>query len=276
MRTTQIRPVPAHPFFAPPPRLAIAGDWHADTAYAVAAIDHAARRDAATLLHLGDFGYNFTDQYLDALQDALSRTELLLGFVDGNHENFDRLESWPVRPDGLRVLRDRIVHVSRGLRWQWGATRCLAVGGAYSIDRFLRTPGTSWWPQETITAGQVSSIVDAGETDAMFCHDCPAGITVPGAARDRYGCPVDELQRSYEHQCRLRFIVDAVRPMRLWHGHFHRRYRTVLVGSDYRTVVDGLAKNGDPIDNNMVVVDLADVGWHRSSARSDRDRSCSA
>jgi hypothetical protein len=55
------------PFLAPPTRIAIAGDWHSDTRYAVAAIDHAAKRDARVLLHMGDFGYNFTDSYLNAL-----------------------------------------------------------------------------------------------------------------------------------------------------------------------------------------------------------------
>ena len=93
-----------------PSRTAIAGDWHADTEYAVAAIEHAAKRGATVLLHLGDFGYNFTDDYLTALDDALDRC-IVLGFVDGNHENFDRLLSWPVDADGLRCLRERIVHL---------------------------------------------------------------------------------------------------------------------------------------------------------------------
>jgi hypothetical protein len=169
------------PFLAPPTRIAIAGDWHSDTGYAVAAIDHAAKRDAGVLLHMGDFGYNFTDSYLDALDDALRRHDLELGFVDGNHENFDRLLAQPVAADGLRHLRERIVHLPRGFRWRWGTTRCLAVGGAYSIDRFLRTPGKSWWPQETITVAQARDIITAGRADVMFCHDCPAGIEVPGA-----------------------------------------------------------------------------------------------
>lgn len=100
----------AHSLLCPPSRTAIAGDWHADTEYAVAAIEHAAKRGATVLLHLGDFGYNFTDDYLTALDDALDRC-IVLGFVDGNHENFDRLLSWPVDADGLRCLRERIVHL---------------------------------------------------------------------------------------------------------------------------------------------------------------------
>jgi hypothetical protein len=257
---------PATSFVSAPTRVAIAGDWHADTDYAVNAIRHAAKRNATVLIHLGDFGYNFTDAYLDALQRALTEAAMVLGFVDGNHENFDTLLAAPIAADGLRYLRERVVHLPRGLRWRWGATRCLAVGGAYSIDRFLRIPGRSWWPQETITPTQARQIAAAGQADAMFCHDCPAGIEVPGAAFDRYGCPPEELARSAVHQALLRTIVDTVRPARLWHGHFHHRYRALLDGDGYRTIVDGLGKNGNPIDNNMVVINVADVGWHRLSS----------
>jgi len=254
-------------FLDPPARVAIAGDWHADTRYAVSAVEQASKRDADVLVHLGDFGYDFTDEYLDALEDALRRHGLVLGFVDGNHENFDRLLTWSVASDGLRYLRDRIVHLPRGFRWRWGQTTCLALGGAYSIDRFLRTPGRSWWPQESITPQQAQQASVAGLADAMFCHDCPAGIVVPGAAIDRFGFPATELQRSAEHQALLRAVVDVVRPVRLWHGHFHHRYQAVLHGDGYRTVVDGLGKNVEPIDNNMVVLNLAGLGFHRLSSR---------
>jgi hypothetical protein len=201
---------------------------------------------------------------------------MVLGFVDGNHENFDRLLNHPVSADGLRYLRQRIVHLPRGFRWRWGRTRCLAVGGAYSIDRFLRTLGTSWWPQETITTEEARDIAACGPADVMFCHDCPAGVEVPGAAFDRRGCPVEELQRSQQHRALLRSIVDVVAPSRLWHGHFHRRYRSLLEGDGYRTVVDGLGRNGDPVDNNMVVVKVAELGFHRLAATPARPRPRSA
>lgn len=263
-------------FLDPPDRIAIAGDWHADIHYAVAAIEHAAQRDVDVLIQLGDFGYNCTDEYLDALDEELLLHDMVLGFVDGNHENFDRLYSWPVADDGLRHLRARVVHLPRGFRWHWGTTRCLAVGGAYSIDRCLRIPGRSWWAQESITTEQACAIVAQGHADAMFCHDCPAGITVPGAARDRLGFPAAELERSEEHRALLRAIVDAVQPARLWHGHFHHRYQALLDGGRYRTVIDGLGKNAEPIDNNMVVVNLTMLGYHRLSCTPSTPGACSA
>lgn len=264
----------AHSLLSPPARIAIAGDWHADTKYAVAAIEHAAKRDATVLVHLGDFGFNFADDYLYALNEALDHAGLVLGFIDGNHENFDRLFGWPIDDDGLRHLGDRIVHLPRGFRWQWGHTRCLALGGAYSLDRVLRRPGYSWWEQEWLTSQQAQDAASGGPADVMFCHDCPAGINVPGAAGDRFGFPPEALRRSELYRVRLRTVVDAVRPTRLWHGHFHRRYQAVLHGAGYRTVVDGLGKNGEPIDNNMVVVNLAELGMHRLSTPDGTPPAC--
>ncbi|QDQ95359.1 hypothetical protein FND50_34640 [Rhodococcus sp. WB9] len=52
-------------------RVAIAGGWHANTAYGLVAIAHAAKPNADVLIHLGDFGFAFTDAYLDALDRAL-------------------------------------------------------------------------------------------------------------------------------------------------------------------------------------------------------------
>jgi hypothetical protein len=46
-------------FLCTPRRVAIAGDWHADTNDAVAAIGHATNRNATVLNVLGDFGYRF-------------------------------------------------------------------------------------------------------------------------------------------------------------------------------------------------------------------------
>jgi hypothetical protein len=75
----------------------------------------------------------------------------------------------------------------------------------------------------------------------------------------------------------LRSIVDVVRAARLWHGRFHRRYQSLLCGEGCPTVVDGLAKNGDPIDHDMVIVNLANLGIHRlSSAASPAPTPCSA
>jgi hypothetical protein len=63
-----------------------------------------------------------------------------------------------------------------------------------------------------------------------------------------------------QHHCQLQFCVPLV----------------LLEGDGYRTVVDGLGRNGDPSDNNMVVVNLAELGFHRLSTTHAGQQPCSA
>ena len=128
----------------------VTGDVHGGAEYGSSRFSSKSWPDGRTLSRddvvvvAGDFGFVWdgsnTDRYwLDWFESKPWTT----CFVDGNHENFDTLLGLPVDADGMRYLRDRIIHLPRGFRWEWGTTRCLAVGGAYSIDRILRVPGRS-------------------------------------------------------------------------------------------------------------------------------------
>ena len=78
-------------------------------------------------------------------------------WVDGNHENFDRLKKYPVEMwNGGRVqkISDSIIHLMRGEIYQIGDIKIFAFGGARSTDRGDAT-GTSaydehkwWWKDE--------------------------------------------------------------------------------------------------------------------------------
>lgn len=72
-------------------------------------------------------------------------------FVDGNHENFDRLSSFPVEEwNGGLVHRvtDSVFHLMRGCVFEVDGRRFLTMGGARSVDRAWRKEGKTWWPQE--------------------------------------------------------------------------------------------------------------------------------
>ncbi|WP_236054692.1 hypothetical protein [Mycobacterium sp. SM1] len=47
-------------------------------------------------------------------------------------------------------------------------------------------------------------------------------------------------------------------------------------GDGYCTVMDGVSKYGDPIDNNMVVVNLPELGFHRLGTGTNAHSPCSA
>lgn len=197
----------------------------------------------------GDSG----EGYLDAVELACRRSAVVVAFVDGNHEDFDRLARFPIAPCGLRPLRPHVWHLPRGHRWTWHDTRWLAVGGAASVDRALRTPGHSWWPGEVLTPGEAQAIAGAGPADIMLTHDRPAMAALalgqtPGSWHE--SAPQTwarkDLVAADEHSALLQTIVNAVRPSRLFHGHLHQRYDVVIDPAPWSGVchVTGLAHEG--------------------------------
>lgn len=246
---------------AEPQRVAFAGDWHMNAAWAVKAIYHAKSRGADVIVHLGDYAYTFDAEFVHKVEKALARTGLPLLFVDGNHENFDLLYQQPIGGNGLRQISAHVAHLPRGFRWEWGAVRFLAMGGAYSVDRPYRVPGGSWWPEETITSRQVYEAAEPGFCDVLISHDCPAGVVIPGID-DRTGpapFPAAEIERSDEHRKLLGALVDAVQPSVIWHGHYHVAYRQLADLGFGPVVVNGLDCDGSRLEANVRVVDVADL-----------------
>jgi Calcineurin-like phosphoesterase len=148
-----------------PGRVGIAGDWHGNAAWAVRTIRKISallpRHGPRIILHLGDFGiWPGPDgrDYLARLDAALAAASAGLCFVDGNHEDFTQLAGLRPGPDGREQVTSR-----------------LALGGAVSLDRAVRTAGVNWWPEEEITWRQAGSVIDAGPADVMVTHECPAG-----------------------------------------------------------------------------------------------------
>ena len=254
---------------ATPARVAFAGDWHANTRWGIAAIQHAADRGAEVIIQLGDFGYEFRAAFLDGLERALTRTGLCLLFVDGNHEAFPTLLRYPVRDNGLRQLTDRVWHLPRGFRWIWGGVRWLALGGAHSVDRPWREPGVSWWPEETLTDADLARASAGGPADVMVSHDCPAGVSIPGLADSAHLWPAEELMASDDHRARMRTVVDAAQPTAIWHGHFHRRYTTSAELGYGPVTVHGLDCDGSAMEANIAILPLHEIAAPEKTMAGD-------
>lgn len=243
-------------------RFAFAGDWHMNGRWGVRAIHHAADLGAQGIVHCGDFGYQFEQNFLDQVSAALRARGMRLWFADGNHENFTKLSRWDLAEDGTRPLTDRISHLPRGYRWQWGGVRFLALGGAYSVDQHARIPGREWWPQETITDQQALRAVAAGRTDVLVTHDAPSSVVIPGID-DREKVPAwippGALRESLRHRQVLDRVVDGTTPAWIWHGHYHVRHTTAARYRFGATVVNGLDCDGSVLDDNVVVVDVSEL-----------------
>jgi hypothetical protein len=244
-------------------RLAFLGDLHCDYEYTRKAIVRAKKEGAQVIVQLGDFGYQFPDTYLDMIQGWMHSYGMLFTFIDGNHENFDILYSYPVSEDGVRRLRERLWHLPRGFRWNWSGVNFLALGGAHSVDKSGRTPGASWWPQEHINYAEFATTIEGGPTDVMVTHDCPKGFDLK--LGDSSWIPEEDLVSADMHRHIVFSVVQAVTPKWLFHGHYHKyladtfMYPVDTFYSNATTRIVGLGCNGMPLDQVVKVMDIDDL-----------------
>lgn len=131
----------------------ITGDTHGDQ-YQWSEKIAPALGEGDQIIVVGDFGVGFWNgRYWDEEQffDWLSEQPYTVLFIDGNHENFQKLGTYPVESwNGGKIhrLRDNLIHLMRGEVYQMDGKSLFTFGGGYSIDKYRRKEGISWWPEE--------------------------------------------------------------------------------------------------------------------------------
>lgn len=134
------------------------------------------------LIVCGDFGYLFLNNRSEnSFLDDLSRRPYTICFVDGNHENFDAINTYTmIEWNGGKVhqIRKNIFHLMRGQVFEIDGKTFFTMGGAYSIDKGSRTPGYSWWSDELPTDSDykeaTSNLQKCGmKVDYIITHTLP-------------------------------------------------------------------------------------------------------
>jgi len=113
-------------------------------------------------------------------------------WVSGNHENYDRLETYPISEwHGGRVqkISDSIIHLMRGEVYEIDGETFFTFGGAQSTDRGAikgeqaakEAIGKYWWPQEIPTTEELNHAMTNlakydDKIDYVITHDCPQHI----------------------------------------------------------------------------------------------------
>ena len=107
-------------------------------------------------------------------------------FIDGNHENFDRLyamEEHIWHGGRVHMISSNIIHLMRGQVFSLAEKTFFVCGGASSIDKEHRTLGTSWWSREDISYAECNEGIDnlekAGDVDFILTHTCPSDLLFP-------------------------------------------------------------------------------------------------
>jgi Icc-related predicted phosphoesterase len=247
-------------------KVAFCGDWHANDSV-VSQIAMLGEKGFKLIIHCGDLGIWHTSAYL-ALGD-LGLSEYIIGIEKeladsdmnmitllGNHESYSYLdELWvaagdPAKKNPLQITPHLCV-LPRVHRFELNGIRFLALGGANSIDRWYRTEGISWWPQEQISDSDVRRAVEGGFADVMITHDSPRPpYCSPGVERiltNPSHWSSEALHYANFSSMQVDRAVARVRPRLILHGHYHvssrKTYRFNNV--NYNTTIVSLAKEWD-------------------------------
>lgn len=143
-------------------------------------------------------------------------------FIDGNHENHQRLNDYPVDEwmgGKVHVIESGIIHLMRGQVYNIKGTTFFTFGGAASIDRNVRIEGFDWFPEEIPSHEEYEEGLDNLDkcdykVDYIISHTAPREV----AAALGYGeDSTDEIAlRRYLQQ-----IADEADYEKWFFGHFH-------------------------------------------------------
>ena len=177
----------------------------------------ATAKEEDLLIILGDVGLKFADTKENRLFDELLLSaEKNIAFIDGNHENFAHLNSFPEEDwNGGRIHRitDKVVHLMRGNIYTLEGKTFFVFGGCKSSPRWKEMG--LWYPGD---------------------EPEPAEISLAHKNLARHGNRVDYiLTHKYEESPPKGTVCPALRELILWleanvqyqHwfcGHWHKNY----------------------------------------------------
>lgn len=214
----------------------VTGDTHGNIKRFTSLIDPCMKQGDVIIV-LGDWGFIFEpneskEMFMDWLEQE--RDYYNICFVDGNHENFDRLNTeYPVEIwNGGKVhrIRRNIRHLMRGQVYtvpELGNKRIFTMGGAYSFDAAKRMEGCDWFPAEMPCQAEYDEAQDNlqkadYQVDYILTHACPEN-TLPFFAADYYP-KMRSLTEPHEKPISnfLQWIAETVSYSRWYFGHMHK------------------------------------------------------
>lgn len=226
-------------------RVAILGDIHTDTQYLEYAIRSAVEQGAKAMIQVGDFGLNYSDSFLSAIDNITRDNNIQLMAIRGNHDD----------PWWFRQYRrmDNVHFIPDGLVTTVGKKRVAFLGGAVSIDRDHREEGISWWSDERVNPHVVNQWMNDGvKADILITHDSPVlPDNLPG-----FTLPADISRDCDEDRHHVAMAVEVIEPDVVYHGHYHvRSHKEYYQADAKKTLIEGLNCNYVDLDQSMIILD---------------------
>ena len=202
----------------------VCGDIH--STLDINKLDQFIERDDLTekdyLIICGDTGIcGFSKEQETATREYLRKLPMTILFADGNHEQFDALNSYSIdewNGGKVHIIEPGIIHLMRGQVYHIDGKRFFVFGGAYSIDRAYRDLGFTWFEEEIPSQEEYEEAwknLEACdyEVDYIISHTGPYEVITELG----YECHDEELE-----QVRFfRQVADCVDFKDWYFGHFH-------------------------------------------------------
>ena len=211
----------------------VTGDTHGDLTRVWNFIDKIdINNENCNIIIAGDAGlcWRYDKQDLDFhIKNHENKYKTHIYFIDGNHENFNILKSFPIDKTGIAHLSKHIHYIPRGSRLliNFGDyfKTLLAIGGADSIDKFRRTPNLNWWEEEQITEKDIEGI--NGDFDYVITHCCPISVFENNKI---YLCTLNNIldNNDFEYHIsenRLEQLKNNITFKKWFFGHYHIDYK---------------------------------------------------
>jgi len=105
-------------------------------------------------------------------------------FIDGVHENFNILDSYPVTEwngGKVQIINNNLIHLMRGQVYNIDGKKIFTFGGGESPDKDLRIEGRTWWEQELpslseMEGGMRNLLANDWKVDYIFTYEAPSNI----------------------------------------------------------------------------------------------------
>lgn len=201
------------------------------------------------LIVCGDFGFIWAtnpenSEELNTLR-KLQKLPYIILFIDGNHENFDRLfsdefEDLDMFSSQVKKIQDNIFYLQRGKHYIIDGLNFLTIGGAMSVDKQYRTIGTSWWQQELLNKSEEDAILDLikqnNDFDYVLTHAAPVSIVnmlYHNSPMPKVNDPTAEF---------LEYVMSQISFNKWFCGHYHEDKSYWIGEKEIRLLYDDIIK----------------------------------
>jgi len=196
----------------------ITGDLHIP--YDIAHITQGRCPPTNYLIVLGDFGLIWKGQP-DPEEiywtEWFNKKEYTTLFLPGNHENYERLNTFPDVPlfdSTVKQISDKIYMLKTAHLYTIENKTIFTFGGATSTDKEYRTNMVDWWEDEVPTQKEYYkgySLLHSTPVDYILTHTLPSTL-VPDIFPERKADPVSLMLQDY----------FKIATFKHWYcGHFH-------------------------------------------------------